>query len=509
MEVKNYAEPWLPRLADRSVDSRALRLPFEAYYKVLLISLGASDVLAGVAIQATLADGIQAIAFGASPDHVDVIQPRGELSAVHLMLGAARGEVDNAFASRLAAWRRRNIDGTLLLAPYIVRKCAAIANLVGDLALARSYYFAADDVSSFLQTDVIPLSAEGNAGSPDMSASYYNSAWLIAVPGSSNTDAAKRYARLIAIQYQLSWGYPALVDLHRATRRFASEEHARADFASGEGEKIWSAAAGITRGVGYLKTLVTGAEELTRVVDPIRPKTWALEEGSKALADHVFPARGGVPLHHLEYHLGRPVSDQEKELARIGSLLDGVVRSCRVMDPGDESLPFVSDTRDTIVDCCTKGQYGLAFAHAKALAEETLVLSTGPVGGEWHVLRPRARGPFFRQSVVRVHQLRTQRIKGITGLTFEYREGQSYLVFMVAPDREFVMEKLKEGLFQHWAREKQRDDGEWSKIFASLLRGLRNSDATAALVEYADDSLAWVPSTRSLKLLVPPGSLNK
>jgi hypothetical protein len=185
-------------------------------------------------------------------------------------------------------------------------------------------------------------------------------------------------------------------------------------------------------------------------------------------------------------------------------MLEDVVLDCESGNPNDESLPVVVAIRARIAELLTPDGYDRALAHAMALACGTLLLvDQGTAVDGWLVLEkmelkvedPKA---FFKDSVVRVHQLRSGVIDGVKAMTVEDR----HLVFSIESRRPVEVEKLKVKMRQHWEQLQDRDDGEWSKVFASLLRGTRNSDNVAKLTAYADKDFCWDNDRQVLKLRV-------
>lgn len=502
MEVKNYNDPWFPRRADRTLDEDALRLPFAAYHDAIGHALDAGDIFSAVGIQADIQGVSQPLGFYAWADRIlsPIVFPSQSRRAADYMKRVAvskkRGSTE--FQRVLHDWRSQNPQGVLLLAPYIVNRCASIDDLGKDVQAARQYHFEGRDVGPFMYTE--PAVMPARVRLPISDETYFNSAWLFGFPKSVDVMEAMHHARLIAIQYQMSWGYPSMVDQQRATQREASIEHERATDAIANATEIRDAALGITRGVGQLRRMVSSAETLLRVIDPLRFNTAAFKRAQESVNNQVFPAGD---LHHLTYHLKQSEEFRLDRLRAVDQILAAAIRDFEKR--GDDSVPFLSELRSTIAQLRDTGKTDLGLAHARALASGTVLLEVdGPDRGLVAVgVRPDMTHdelPYIEDSVVCLHRLRASLVTGFTwDKVVVDGDGDCFIVFTV--DSNFYdHDDMKRKLSAHWSYQKDSDSGDVSKVFASLLRGLFNTEDVTTLASETDKNLTYDSSQLRLRV---------
>jgi hypothetical protein len=108
--------------------------------------------------------------------------------------------------------------------------------------------------------------------------------------------------------------------------------------------------------------------------------------------------------------------------------------------------------------------------------------------------------PYIEDSVVCIHRLRTGRITGFKwDKVVVDGDGDCFIVFIVDPefyDHDDLMRKLS----GHWSYQKDSDSGDVSKVFASLLRGLFNTEDVSTLVAEASKNLKYEAAELRLRV---------
>jgi len=230
MEFATYDEPWPP--SDEiysSVYSSFANQLFELYGPSTLIA-SANQVRNGPKPIVKYTLGQRSETQTLNPNETGI----GSVSSVVDWLIKQTGGTGSGLASGIKQWRCETPDGLMFLVPYIVKRHPHIKKATADEENARRFYVdrPADREGFMLTCPIVIPTKAGSLSSPLVDAdTYFISAWLIAISGEGllkDIAEVRNSLESLSILFQMSWGYPELVEERKRAARAIAENEVKA-----------------------------------------------------------------------------------------------------------------------------------------------------------------------------------------------------------------------------------------------------------------------------------------
>jgi hypothetical protein len=246
---------------------------------------------------------------------------------------AAALDADHDLSRCIREWRKGHQVPRLFFAPYIVQRYDGPWVRDGSLNDVETFYSKAlDDVRTrFLYTEPVEIKSEAVLQSfPD---AYFKAAWLVGIDDDHTHSDKEIYQVLesLSIMFQLSWGYPQLLEYKESMAKQEAERKQK-DLFHRKLEEVSEIAVRIASGLHPLSNL---AQQLTHKLEP--PPSALLNIYSKAGA--YIPSKdetffGKWQFHH-NWQLGNMKDEGANFRAQCSCILLAYLGQLKVQSPND------------------------------------------------------------------------------------------------------------------------------------------------------------------------------